>query len=364
MTNTLPPLIVACDWIPPDYGAVGQYEMLRARAAAKDGRKITLIGLGKGGLRSEEQFGDGVLNVVRLKSTLPEKSIIIRRSLWTIGIIFNLIWVTFGTSRKQKAAEIKITGAPPFFAYAYLLVNAVTLRRRITYRMTDFYPETAFAARRASWLKPFAFVFPLLRRIAHRIEVLSEDQRQRLIESGLPENRIVLERDWSPVTFEAGLEPAAKPFSDDKVTLLYSGNLGVAHDMSTFCEAYRRHVHEGSNRVRLWLNAQGVGVAALKEYCADHQLPLRVSDPVPLDHLAAVMAAADAHLVVLGEPFWGYVFPSKIYAALASGKPVFYIGPPQSDVSRLCGDDSKHILVDSNDIDAALTGLDSLAQRK
>ncbi len=336
--------------------------MLRARAAAEAGRKVTLIGLGAGGTSSEEDMGGGHLTIIRLQARKPEKSIIIRRSLWTLGMIFKLLSTTFAQARAQPNAEIKVTGAPPFFAYAFLLVNAVSLRRAVTYRMTDFYPETAFAAGRALWLRPLGFIFRRIRRLARRIEILSEDQRRRLTDKGFPDCKITLERDWSPVDFGNGAQAAPSPFDEGEVTLLYSGNLGVAHEIETFCEAYRRHIHEGSNKVRLWLNAQGVGVARLTEYCADHDLPLRVSEPVGLDQLASVLKAADAHLVLLGEPFWGYVFPSKVYAALASGKPVFYVGPPESDVAALCGEDATHIVARNGDVDTVLDGLERLAR--
>lgn len=336
--------------------------MLRARAAAKDGRQVTLIGFGKGGTSSEEDFGAGHLTVIRLKAVEPKKSIIIRRSLWTLGMIIRLVGATWSAARRQSGAEIKVTGAPPFFAYAFLLANAVTLRRPVTYRMTDFYPETAFAAGRGLWLRPFAFVFRWTRRLARRIEVLSEDQKRRLAEKGFPEGRITLERDWSPVDLGGDIEPAQKPFGPEYVTLLYSGNLGVAHEIATFCEAYRRHVHEGANKVRLWLNARGVGVARLAEYCADYDLPIHVSEPVGLDQLAGVLKAADAHLILLGAPFWGYVFPSKVYAAVETRKPIIYVGPPESDVAVLCAEHPGNICAANDDVDSVVKALDALSR--
>ena len=38
-------LVIIADWIPPDFGAVGQYMQMRARALAGLGHDVTLVGL-------------------------------------------------------------------------------------------------------------------------------------------------------------------------------------------------------------------------------------------------------------------------------------------------------------------------------
>ena len=38
-------IVIIADWLPPDFGAVGQYMLLRARALAARGHEVTLVGL-------------------------------------------------------------------------------------------------------------------------------------------------------------------------------------------------------------------------------------------------------------------------------------------------------------------------------
>ncbi len=38
-------LLYLCDWLPPDYGAVGQYSLQYARELAAEGRDVVLAGL-------------------------------------------------------------------------------------------------------------------------------------------------------------------------------------------------------------------------------------------------------------------------------------------------------------------------------
>ncbi|WP_271065676.1 glycosyltransferase [Caulobacter sp. NIBR1757] len=344
---------------------MGQYELLRAREAAEAGGRVHLIGLGEKPGVEEEAFADGRLTITRLAAKRPNRASLLTRALWAIRTNFRLLGQTARTARTYPDCEIKVTGSPPFISYMILFWRLLNPRHTITYRITDFYPETAFAAGKARFLRPMTPLIHALRRRADRIEALSWCQKARLIESGVPESNIEIVRDTSPVRLEPGIAPAPRPFADDACVLLYSGNLGFAHDWETFAEAYRIHVQTGPNRVRLWLNATGVGVERLRAYCETHGLPIHISGPVPLDELPAVLMAADAHLILLGDPFWGYVFPSKTYACLDSHRPCLFVGPAESDVHALlmAQPDTNHS-VRNGDIDGAVAALNRLSDRR
>ena len=360
MKNALP-LIIVCDWIPPAFGAVGQYEMARAEEDAKAGRQVTIIGLGTEFQTEARSVGEGELKIIRLAALRPDKSSLLNRAIWTASKNLSLLKTVASVAKPYGECEIKVTGSPPFLSYQILLWRGLSKKRKITYRVTDFYPETAFAAGKASALRPFLPLIHALRKRADRIEALGNCQKRRLIEGGVPEDEIEVVRDASPIAIGRHVQPARRPFGKNDVVLLYSGNLGVAHDWKTFAEAYRRHVLEGANRVRLWLNATGVGVASLRAYCETNGLPVHVTPPVPLSELAGVLVAADAHLVLLGDAFWGYVLPSKIYGCIESGKPCVYVGPAESDVHTLLSEGGRHFSVRNGDIRGAEAAFANLA---
>lgn len=348
-------LIIVCDWLPPAFGAVGQYEFARAHEAAAAGRRVTLIGLGA---RADHiPARPGAPEIIRLAASPPNKSSLVQRALWAIGMNFALLSALAAAARKDRDVEIKVTGSPPFFSYLAILWARLVRRRFITYRITDFYPETAFAAGAAGALRPFAPLIHALRRQADAVEALSGCQRRRLLESGVDPARIAIVRDASPVAFSAETAAAPRPFAEDDVVLLYSGNLGVAHDWRTFAEAYRIHVLQGPNRVKLWLNGGGVGADALLAFCERHALPVHRTPPAPIEALAGVLRAADAHLILLGDAFWGYVFPSKTYGCLASGRPSLYVGPAESDVAALLAPDPQNHALRQGDVSGVLEAL-------
>jgi colanic acid biosynthesis glycosyl transferase WcaI len=358
--------VIVCDWIPPAFGAVGQYMLRRAEARARSGEKAVLIGLGDQASRETRPVGAGELAIVRVPARkLAKSSSLPARAAWALAMNSRL---ARAARRAVKAAgrepcEIVVTGSPPFLAYLLIVLNALFWRRTLVYRITDFYPETVFAAGHLRWLAPMAGLFHRLRRLATRIEALGEDQVRRLVETGVPGDRIGIVRDDCPIADWSVRALWPRPFPDDKLVLLYSGNLGVAHELGAFCEAYRRHVRQGSDVVRLWANASGARLAELRDFCAAHDLPLHISPPVDLADLPAVLKACDAHLVLLGGPFWGYVLPSKIYACLELDQPIFYVGPAESDVHLLAAQSGRlYFHAAAGDAEACLAQLEALAE--
>ncbi len=330
-------LVYLCDWLPPDFGAVGQYSLLFARQRAAQGDDVVLAGLSStADSVEEERLGEGRLRIVRRRAALYDRANFRARALWTARTDLGLVWAV---RRELRAAdEILFTGSPPFLIQLLVPLNLL-LRKRLTYRITDFHPECLMAEmeRVPAPLRLFHRWTVALRRRVDRFEVLGEDQRKRLLEIGIDPGRIVLKRDPSPVEIPPGIPPLDRPAElAGYAILLYSGNFGVAHDHETFIEGYRRHHREGSGRVALWLNATGARADRVEEILRREGLPVHRGRPVPLEQLPRLLVTPDAHLITLRDGFVGYVLPSKVYGCVQSGRGVLYVGSPASDVHLLC----------------------------
>ena len=345
-------LVYLCDWLPPDFGAVGQYSLLFARERAAAGEDVVLAGLSSTAASVEEEaVGAGRLRIVRLLAELYDRADFKRRALWTLRTNLSLLRALRREIR--RADEVLFTGSPPFLIHL-LVPLAPFLRGRLTYRITDFHPECLMAERGDVPLPLHLFhrwtLF--LRRRVDRFEVLGEDQRERLLAIGVRPERIVLKRDPSPVEIPPGTAPLEAPEELRGLSLLlYSGNFGVAHDHETFIEGYRRHHREGSarvdstrvgsarvgsTRVGLWLNATGAKADRVEEILRREGLPVHRSRPVPLELLPRLLVTPQAHLITLRDEFIGYVLPSKVHACIQSGRTVLFVGSERSDVHLLC----------------------------
>lgn len=282
-----------------------------------------------------EDWGGGRLRIVRLRAETYDRADLKTRALWTLKT--DLALLRRLCREISRADEVLFTGSPPFMIHLLAPANLLW-RRRLTYRITDFHPECLMAelGRVPAWLHLFHGWTVFLRRRVHKFEALGEDQKQRLLEIGIPPERIVIKRDPSPVAIPPGTEPLDLPEElRDRRVLLYSGNFGVAHDHETFVEGYRRHHREGSGRVALWLNATGAKADRVEEILRREGLPVHRSRPLPLDLLPRLLVTPDAHLVTLRDEFVGYVLPSKIYGCVQSGRTVLYVGSERSDLHLL-----------------------------
>lgn len=360
-----PILFYVVDWLPPDFGAVGQYGLNIATELAGGGRHVCLIGLTSGSpRRTKWQVGHGTLETIRLPASTYNKTRLADRLVWTFRANLRLLWEVI-RRRDSYKAEMLFTGSPPFFLY-FAVAAKLMRRMRLTYRITDFYPEVIIAelGRQPLPLRLLQAATWFMRRRVDRFEALGFDQQRLLLKGGISASRISIKRDASPVAI-SGREPPVPPPPElaDRKVLFYSGNYGVPHEVETVIAGWICHYRDGSGRVGLWLNATGRHAERLETELRSAGIPLARSGTVPLDRLPALLMAADAHLITLRPEFAGIVLPSKVYACIASGRPIVFVGPQTSDVHRLCleGAAAGYVRIEPGDIQGFAEALEHLA---
>jgi len=357
--------VYLCDWLPPDFGAVGQYALIRARGLAAQGRRVSLYGLSStADTVEDERIGAGSLRTVRIQASTYDRTNLAQRAWWTARTNVQLICRAWRDLRACE--EVLFTGSPPFLLHLLAPLN-VLLRRRLTYRITDFFPEAMMAAlpRVPLHLRLLYRLTVFWRLKIDRFEVLGEDQKKRLVAQGVGPERIALVRDPSPVGFGANTKPMVLPEAlRGRRVLLYSGNFGVAHEYETFVEAYARHHRAGNGKVALWLNANGAGADEVERQLSARNLPFLRTRPLPLEQLASLLVTPEAHLITLRAAFVGIVVPSKVFGCIESGRDIIYVGPPESDVHLLCQAKrtaGRYTRVDIGDVSGLLRAIEDLA---
>lgn len=367
MATDSPTLFYVVDWLPPDFGAVGQYGMLFAQDLARDGRRVCLIGLTtKTPIHLHDKIGAGILEVLKIPARPYDKTRLINRLAWTFRTNARLLREIV-IRRDCKGADLLFTGSPPFFLYFAILAK-ILRRVRLIYRITDFYPEVLIAdrAERSRFLELLQRLTWFLRRRVDLFEVLGEDQRRVLVEHGIPAERITVKRDRAPVAVTGREVPAPRPKElDGYAVLLYSGNYGVPHDISTVVAGFIRHHQNGGGRVALWLNASGRKADKVELQLRSAKVPVARTTTVALDQLPALLVSADAHLVTLRSPFSGIVLPSKVYGCIASGRPIVYVGPKSSDIHLLCCEEQSrnYAQIEPGDVTGFAAALERLADQ-
>src|SRR5438046_7712510 len=126
-------LVYICDWLPPDFGAVGQYAVLFARQWAHDGWAVTLVGLtsSSSSRQATEPVGQGTLEVIRVHRRTYNKHKFASRLVWTIFSNVLLLGAAFRAMRRADA--VLFTGSPPLMVHFIAPLNLV-LRKKLIYR--------------------------------------------------------------------------------------------------------------------------------------------------------------------------------------------------------------------------------------
>jgi len=329
-------ILILCDWLPPDFGAVGQYAVGFANDLASAGHRVSLVGFSStASSETKEAFGTGSVLTRRIYRSQYDRGNFIKRGIWTLGANMALLF----SARREffSADEIRFTGSPPYLIH-FVMPLALLFRKKTRYRITDFHPECLMATyeRVPFWMKVLHRVTLGWRRRVSVIEVLGEDQKRHIMAAGISAERVELLRDPSPIRFDGNHVATEVPESlRDRKIILYSGNWGVAHDHLTFVEGFEAFCIDNPNVAGVWLNATGGRADLVEAELKERGLPFVRTRPVPLEQLPAVLLAADVHLITLVDNFVGYVLPSKVYACIASDKPILFIGSRDSDVHLL-----------------------------
>src|SRR5262249_47648348 len=144
-------LVSICDWLPPDFGAVGQYATLFAHERARDGWTVTLVGLtsGRSSREGPTPIGAGTLETIRVHGPVYNKHQFAPRLVWTI--LANLCLIGAAFKAMCRADAVEFTGSPPLMLHFIAPLN-VLLRKRLIYRIMDFHPECLIAERGRSGL--------------------------------------------------------------------------------------------------------------------------------------------------------------------------------------------------------------------
>ena len=172
--------------------------------------------------------------------------------------------------------------------------------------------------------------------------VLSRAMAARLAASGVPRPRLTVIPNWADGERIRPLAPRHNPLRaawglGDRFVVGYSGNLGCAHAVEPLLELIALLADEpglaflfigagaGYRPLRAALAARGLENVVFRPYQDQALLPQSLTVP-------------DVHLVTLRPEWEGLVVPSKLYGALAAGRPVVFIGDPEGDVARIVRD--------------------------
>jgi glycosyltransferase involved in cell wall biosynthesis len=272
--------------------------------------------------------------------------------------------------RHANSREIVLlTTAPPFLPLLGYLLSRI---RKIRYvcLLYDLYPDIAVeldVIKKHHWLTKLWDRFNCLTwQQAEAIIVLNETMKDRILakQPGINDKIHVIsnwvdseqirprnkENNW--FAQQHGL---VEPF-----TVLYSGNMGRCHDMDTLFEAI---ILLRDTPIRFVFIGSGDKRKDFQQRAAELGLTNCLFLPYqPRENLPFSLTACDVSIVSISAGMEGLVAPSKLYSALAAGRPIVSICPENSYLNEIFAEAECGITVRNGDSQGLATYLHRLSQ--
>lgn len=228
---------------------------------------------------------------------------------------------------------------PPLIALIGRMARSLRGQRYAIWSM-DLHPEAeiaagmlrehSLAARALAWLDARAY------RGADFVVDLGAHMRKRVLLKGVSPAKSTTVHIWggrADAEPTYGVNPLTRHLGlDDRFVVMYSGNAGIVHDFDAIFEAMREL--RDDPRIFFLFVGGGPRRSEVEEFAGRERLAnFAYRDYVPRELLRYSLSAAHVHLISLRQAFVGVSVPSKLYSAMASARPILFVGPEQCETA-------------------------------
>ena len=249
-----------------------------------------------------------------------------------VGRVLN--YVSFAISScvygclRVRGADIMYVYHPPLTTALSAAIISIVRRVPFVVDVNDLWPDSLAATGMIRTRRVLALVDRVclwVYRRAARVVVGTPGIRTRLIERGVPPDKIEVIYNWSD---EQALRlpdvGSATNFGmADRFNVVFAGNMGRAQALDAVLRAAKR-VELVDARVQFVFVGGGVELENLKKFAVELGVTnVRFLPRMPMNEVGSVLTAADVLLVHLkDDPLFEITLPSKTQAYMSVGKPV------------------------------------------
>jgi glycosyltransferase involved in cell wall biosynthesis len=372
MTSSEKEYVLVTEYFHPDTASTGQLMTELAVGLQERGLDMTVYTSqpnyhsGENERQPTVSTHEGVL-VKRIRAPQVRQSSIGRRLfnwfVFTVWMFFALL-----VSRPRRERELVFVSNPPMLPVAMWAV-AKLRGWEYTYIVYDLYPEQpvklGYIAENGVAHRLWACLHRYTLGAAKHVVALGPVMKEQITQnagSDFDPEKIEIIHNWEDEEF---IEPMAKEdnwFSRehdlvDPFTVFYSGNIGEFHDLETVVKAAAEFegddvqfliIGEGDNKKNVVELADRLGVNG----GTVRFLPYQDFEDLPYS-----LTSGDIGIVTVREGFEGICVSSKLYTAMAAGKPILCIAQPYSDEARIVKEAEAGIQVAQEDIEGVVEAI-------
>ena len=250
--------------------------------------------------------------------------------LWAyFSFVFSGIWA--GLFKIKKKHDIIVVTSPPLFVGIIALVLSKIKGIPYVFEVRDLWPESAIdtGVLKNKWVIRFSYWFEkLVYRHATKINVLTPAYRERLIEKGIPEDKIFMIPNAADFTLaeRVAADFDAEEFRrklklEDKFIITYVGAHGVANHLIQLVDAAELLQ---DTRVVFQLIGAGMGKESLKRVVRERGIKnIIFRDSVSKNEVFKYILASDMGAAVLKKvDTFKTIYSNKTFDYMSCKKPV------------------------------------------
>ena len=280
------------------------------------------------------------LNIVRIKTTNIGRKSFFSRIIDYTGFYIS-VFIRFFFGRKWHA--VISMSSPPLIAFP---VSLALLFRKVPfiYYIEDLFPEILFdmSYLKHPWLiRKLQALNKVIMRRANSIITIEEYMSRKVITNYLEaKDKIIEIPNWSrDVVFIPTLER-------QDFTILYSGNMGLAHDFSILEPLIKELLPLKS--ICYQFIGGGTRVEEIRNIFIKSGEPrVEFRGYTSRDVHGATLAQGDLFIISQKRETVGDLLPSKLYSYLAAGRPMLFLGPRSSEIGRIIIDNDFGVVVEN-----------------
>ena len=225
----------------------------------------------------------------------------------------------------------------------------------------DVYPDIAIKLGVVSGNSPLALIWKNIYKMVYkrssRIVVLGSSMK-RIVAKNLNEStsdKLVIIPNWADASIKKPSVNEKMQFKkklgfEDSFVVIYSGNMGLTHDMDTILKSAERFIDIAN--IQYLLIGGGGKFNSVVEFVSKNKLNnVKILSYQPEDVFPEYLACADVSLVSLTLGMEGLSVPSKIYSSLAAGLPIIGILNESSEIATILNEGKCGYISTPGDVD-------------
>jgi colanic acid biosynthesis glycosyl transferase WcaI len=246
-----------------------------------------------------------------------------------------------------KGTDVNFFLTQPQLFFLWGAILKLLRRQRYVVVVMDMYPEVAVQAGMIGGRSAAARLLGALSRLgmrhADRVIAIGRCSREYLERQGIRAERIRVVPNWSS---EAEVQPIPRDQNPmraelglgDRLVVMYSGNMGVAHYFEDILDVVGRF--RNRDEVRFVFAGSGARRAEIETAKRERGLENLILLPFqPVEKLAQSLSLGDVHFISLRSGFEALVVPSKAYGVITAGRPIIYQGEAGGEIARMIRED-------------------------